>query len=69
MHYDNEATIFLNGSQILNKKGWNDGYDSFEVTEDVKKAVIKGKNILAVRIHQDKGGQYLDLALLIGELR
>ena len=69
MHYDNEATIFLNGSQILNKKGWNDRYDSFEVTEEVKKALVKGKNILAVHIHQDEGGQYLDLALLVGELR
>ena len=69
MHYDNQTTVYLNGKKILTKKRWNDRYESFDVTGAVQKALKKGKNIIAVHIHQDEGGQYLDLALLVGELR
>ncbi|MBN1901280.1 hypothetical protein JW926_08160, partial [Candidatus Sumerlaeota bacterium] len=65
MHYDNRTTIFLNGEQVLVKKGWNDQYDGFDVTDAIKGLLKKGKNLLAVHVHQDTGGQYIDLAILL----
>ena len=67
-HYDNETEVYLNGSRIWTRQGWNDQYDGFAVTKCVKNAIKPGRNVLAIHCHQDTGGQFIDAALLIGRL-
>lgn len=64
-HYDNGTEFYLNGKLIRSLKGWNDRYDGFDVTENVRKAIKAGANVLAVHCHQDTGGQFFDAALLV----
>lgn len=67
IHFDNATEVYLNGTLIWKSepKAWNDGYAPYEVTAAVKKALKQGRNTIAVHCHQDTGGQFIDLALLL----
>lgn len=65
IHYDNATRIFLNGREIWQKKGWNDKYEGFDVTSEIRENLKKGANFIAVHTHQDEGRQYIDMALLV----
>jgi hypothetical protein len=67
MHYDNATRISLNGEELLSLEGWNDAYAPFEVTDAARSLLKKGRNLLAVHVHQDTGGQFIDLALLLAD--
>jgi len=67
-HYDNETEVYLNGMPVWTGQGWNDQYDGFAVTKGVKNAIKPGQNVLAIHCHQDTGGQFIDVALLIAKL-
>ncbi|MCX6376826.1 MAG: hypothetical protein NTU88_12475 [Armatimonadetes bacterium] len=45
--------------------GWNDRYNGFIVTKSVRAALNPGRNVIAVHTHQDTGGQFIDLAVLL----
>jgi len=64
--FDNKTEIFLNGVQIWERTGWNNGYEIQDVSVAVRKAIRQGKNTLAVHTHQDEGGQYIDAGLFVG---
>ena len=66
MHYDNGTQIYVNGKPVVAREGWNDAYEPFDATEALRAALVKGRNTIAVHTHQDEGGQFIDLALLIG---
>lgn len=68
-HYDNATEVYLNGTLIWSKDGWNDRYDGFEITDKVKAALKPGRNTIAVHTHQDTGGQFIDLALIASSAR
>jgi hypothetical protein len=65
LHYDNATTVHLNGRELLSLEGWNDAYAPFDVTDAIRPLLRKGENLLAVHTHQDTGGQFIDLALLL----
>lgn len=65
LHYDNATTIYLNGGELLALEGWNDGYLPYDVTERLRRLLRPGRNQLAVHVHQDTGGQFFDLAILV----
>ncbi|MDX9753469.1 MAG: glycoside hydrolase family 2 TIM barrel-domain containing protein [bacterium] len=65
IHYDNATEIYLNGEKIWSRSRWNDGYQPFDLTEIMQKHLKKGTNTLAVHTHQDDGGQFIDLAILL----
>jgi len=65
-HYDNATEVYLNGKRIWRGKEWTDRYAGYDVTQTVKDAIKPGRNVIAVHTHQDTGGQFIDLALLIG---
>ncbi len=67
LHHDDDTVVHLNGKRIWQRPRWNDGYEAFDVTEAVRDALLPGKNTLTVHVHQDKGGQYFDMAFLIGK--
>jgi hypothetical protein len=67
MFHDEDTAIHLNGEEIWSRKGWNNRYEPFEVTDEVKSSLKKGTNTLAIHTHQDHGGQYIDVGLLVGK--
>ena len=64
--YDNAAEVYVNGQKVWAAAPgtWNGGYEGQDVTAALRAALRPGGNTIAVHIHQDAGGQFLDLALL-----
>jgi hypothetical protein len=62
--HDEDTEVYVNGQQIWKRSGYTTGYEAFDVTEALRKALRKGGNTLAVHTHQTTGGQFIDLALL-----
>ena len=56
---------FDDGKMILGVKGFVGNYQLQMVTEPLRKSLKKGTNTLAVHTHQTRGGQYIDLAVLV----
>lgn len=66
IHYDNDTTVYLNGKPMFTADKWNDTYAGVEVTDAARPLLQEGENTIAVHTRQDTGGQFIDLALLIG---
>jgi len=62
--HDEDTEVYVNGQIIWKRGGYTTSYEAFDVTEALRKALRKGRNILAVHTHQTVGGQFIDLALL-----
>lgn len=66
IQYDNAAEVYVNGRLIWKAEPgtWNNGFEAKDVTAVLKQALKKGSNVVAAHVHQDTGGQFLDLSLL-----
>ncbi len=64
--YDNAAEVYVNGKPIFKAEPgtWNGGYEGQDVTTALKAALKPGRNTIAAHVHQNDGGQFLDLALI-----
>jgi len=66
IHYDNDTEVYVNGRLVWERDRWNDRYQAFDITDALKDALGEGSNTLAAHCWQDAGGQFLDLAVLVG---
>lgn len=66
LHHDDDTEVYVNGTLIWQRARWLDSYEAFDVTKALQGALKPGRNVIAVQVSQDYGGQYLDLALLAG---
>ena len=62
-HNDN-TEVYINGQKVLAVRG-SGGYSLEIVTEEMKKALKKGTNTIAVHSHEGGKGQWVDLAILV----
>ena len=60
--YDDAAEVYVNGKPIWAARPgtWSGGYEG----QDVTAALKKGENVISAHVNQDRGGQFLDMALL-----
>ena len=66
MFHDEDAEVYLNGELILSAKGYNTNWTSFSVPEEKFDAAVKeGDNVIAVKVIQSVGGQFIDLGLSV----
>lgn len=65
VHYDNDAQVYVNGKPVWNGTGWNDDYALFDVADALRGVLRAGTNTIAVHCHQETGGQFIDVALLV----
>ncbi|MDD4869130.1 MAG: glycoside hydrolase family 2 TIM barrel-domain containing protein [Kiritimatiellae bacterium] len=63
--HDEDTDVFINGQKILGVTKFISHYQMHIVTDQLKKALKKGVNTIAVHTHQSTGGQFIDLALLV----
>ena len=63
--YDEDTEVYVNGHKILAVTGFAGNYQLHLVTEVLANALKPGSNTLAVHTHQTRGGQFIDLALLV----
>ena len=64
--HDEEVTVFLNGIPVVDRMGPSNDYATIQLGEAARKALVVGRNVLAVAGRQSNGGQYLDAGLHTG---
>ncbi len=64
VHHDENIEIYLNGTAVLQRKGFLSEYQVFPIGEDQMAALRTGPNLLAVHCHQTTGGQFVDVHLI-----
>ena len=63
IHHDEDATVYLNGVEVIRLDGYTSDYTLVPLTDKARAALRAGENTLAVHCHQEKGGQYIDAGL------
>jgi len=66
LHHDEDVEVFLNGHAILSRRGYLRDYETVVLGEEAVGALQTGMNVVAVRVKQTGGGQYIDLGLSNG---
>jgi hypothetical protein len=62
--HDDEAVVYLNGQIVATLPGSTGGYTFVPLSDAAKKALRAGTNTLAIHVHQDRGGQYIDAGIV-----
>jgi len=65
VHFDEDATVWLNGERAARLRGWTTQYEEREMSSRASLRV--GRNVLAVHCQQTYGGQYIDVGMMAEE--
>ena len=63
LHHDEEATVWVNGREVLSRGGFTTDYVRIRTGLSARDLLVKGTNRVAVHCHQTSGGQYIDLGI------
>ncbi|MDE6339104.1 MAG: hypothetical protein K2K97_04880, partial [Muribaculaceae bacterium] len=64
--YDEYPVVYLNGKKIWSEERWNDNnYASYKLSDDDKKLLLQGDNVLAISAQRGEGGGHVEYALYI----
>lgn len=69
IHHDEDATLYLNATPVTQLTGFTQSYTLAEATEQIRAALVEGTNVLAVHCHQEVGGQFIDVGVVLGSRR
>jgi Glycosyl hydrolases family 2, sugar binding domain/Glycosyl hydrolases family 2/Glycosyl hydrolases family 2, TIM barrel domain len=61
IHHDEDAEVFLNGTQVAALKGYITNYKVVPLDAKQRAALRPGKNLVAVHCRQTGGGQFIDV--------
>jgi hypothetical protein len=64
MHHDEDADVYLNGVKAGTYGGYTTGYTEEMISADAANALKPGKNVIAIKVKQTGGGQYIDAGLV-----
>jgi beta-galactosidase len=64
IYHDDDARVYLNGELIAELPGSNASYTFVPLSAAARAALRPGTNTLAVHVHQNRGGQFIDVGLV-----
>jgi hypothetical protein len=62
--HDDGAEVYVNGELAATLPGSNGGYMFVPLSDAARRALRSGGNTLAVHVHQERGGQYIDVGIV-----
>lgn len=67
IYYDDDCEVYINGIKAFETKGWINKYVIKPINEEARKTIrANSTNVIAIHVHQNQGGQYIDAGLLTG---
>ncbi len=63
LNHDDNINLYLNGKKIYTKVGWTSNFQYIALSDSDKRALKKGKNVIAIHLVNTAGGRYLDFGL------
>ena len=63
INHDEDADVYLNGVHVAHLTGYSSGYVRIPFDDAARAALRSGRNVLAVHVHQTRGGQYIDVGI------
>ncbi|TYR37827.1 DUF4965 domain-containing protein [Sphingobacterium phlebotomi] len=64
LHHDDNIDVYLNGTLVFTKEGWNHRFEYFDISSKAKGLLHKGKNVVAIHLKNTAGGRFLDFDLV-----
>ncbi len=62
--HDDDVEVYINGVMAVTRKNWTTGFIVCDITPEARRALKKGKNVIAMHCNSTKGGQHLDVGLV-----
>jgi hypothetical protein len=63
--HDEDAEVYVNGVLAGSFKGWVTSHVTIQMSDEARRALKPGQNVLAVHCHQTGGGQGVDVGLYV----
>ncbi len=65
VHHDEDAEIYFNGILAARLSGYTMNYEEAQISPEAIATLKPGENTLAIHCHQSKGGQYVDVGIVL----
>ncbi len=62
--HDDDVEVYINGVMAVTRKNWTTGFIVCDITPGARRALKKGKNVIAMHCNSTKGGQHLDVGIV-----
>ncbi|HEY0073177.1 MAG TPA: DUF4965 domain-containing protein [Abditibacteriaceae bacterium] len=63
LHHDEDADVYINGVLAIRAKDYTSDYGEEALNGAALNALQAGENLIAIHVHQIRGGQYIDAGL------